>query len=164
MKSFRVLADNLRLAKSEKHNQQVQQAQLDEINEITCRFNKEIQMLREKLTETTSQLEIIQAEKINMQNDLKKAFMRGVCALNFEAMNILNTKQQPESNASQKIETQTQQISSVMDQFDRSLNMNSVTPSMVPMEQSNGLRSMPRANDQAQSAKWQTNSQVFGNA
>ncbi len=25
-----------------------------------------------------------------MQENLKKAFMRGVCALNFEAMNILN--------------------------------------------------------------------------
>lgn len=28
-------------------------------------------------------------ERANMQEGLKKAFMRGVCALNFEAMNIL---------------------------------------------------------------------------
>jgi hypothetical protein len=28
--------------------------------------------------------------KLMMQENLKKAFMRGVCALNFEAMNILN--------------------------------------------------------------------------
>lgn len=29
-----------------------------------------------------------------MQENLKKAFMRGVCALNFEAMNILNPDDQ----------------------------------------------------------------------
>jgi hypothetical protein len=28
-------------------------------------------------------------ERAHMQEGLKKAFMRGVCALNFEAMNIL---------------------------------------------------------------------------
>ena len=33
--------------------------------------------------------------KTNMQENLKKAFMRGVCALNFEAMNILQPSQVP---------------------------------------------------------------------
>jgi len=28
--------------------------------------------------------------KVGMQENLKRAFMRGVCALNFEAMNVLN--------------------------------------------------------------------------
>jgi hypothetical protein len=28
--------------------------------------------------------------KIGLQENLKRAFMRGVCALNFEAMNVLN--------------------------------------------------------------------------
>ena len=33
-------------------------------------------------------------EKAHMQESLKKAFMRGVCALNFEAMNILTPSEQ----------------------------------------------------------------------
>ncbi len=36
-----------------------------------------------------------------MQENLKKAFMRGVCALNFEAMNILNPN---DMNYQQQIE------------------------------------------------------------
>lgn len=33
-----------------------------------------------------------------MQENLKKAFMRGVCALNFEAMNVFNGKQGAEED------------------------------------------------------------------
>lgn len=33
-------------------------------------------------------------ERAHMQEGLKKAFMRGVCALNFEAMNILTPEGQ----------------------------------------------------------------------
>jgi centrosomal protein POC5 len=33
--------------------------------------------------------------KTNMQENLKKAFMRGVCSLNFEAMNILQPSESP---------------------------------------------------------------------
>jgi centrosomal protein POC5 len=35
------------------------------------------------------------SSKTNMQENLKKAFMRGVCALNFEAMNILQPSESP---------------------------------------------------------------------
>lgn len=48
-------------------------------------------MLRAKLEEATRQVEQSNAVKANMQDNLKKAFMRGVCALNYEAMNILDS-------------------------------------------------------------------------
>ena len=47
-------------------------------------------MLRKKLEEANRLVERNNMQKVNMQDNLKKAFMRGVCALNFEAMNILD--------------------------------------------------------------------------
>lgn len=47
-------------------------------------------MLRRKLEEAQRMVERNNLQKVNMQENLKKAFMRGVCALNFEAMNILD--------------------------------------------------------------------------
>jgi centrosomal protein POC5 len=46
--------------------------------------------LREKLAEANGFVENEQRNRSLMQDNLKKAFMRGVCALNFEAMNILH--------------------------------------------------------------------------
>jgi centrosomal protein POC5 len=46
--------------------------------------------LRQKLDEANVIVEQENKNKAMMQENLKKAFMRGVCALNFEAMNILN--------------------------------------------------------------------------
>jgi hypothetical protein len=46
--------------------------------------------LREKLNEASAFVDNEQRNKAMMQENLKKAFMRGVCALNFEAMNILH--------------------------------------------------------------------------
>ena len=47
-------------------------------------------MLRKRLDESNALVQNSQVSKANMQDNLKKAFMRGVCALNFEAMNILD--------------------------------------------------------------------------
>ena len=44
----------------------------------------------EKLSTDSRIVEKGNIQKSNMQDNLKKAFMRGVCALNFEAMNILD--------------------------------------------------------------------------
>ena len=41
-----------------------------------------------------------------MQENLKKAFMRGVCALNFEAMNILNPYENPQVQIEKELEKQ----------------------------------------------------------
>lgn len=57
---------------------------------LAASYGKEIEMLRKKLDEANKMLEKNNLQKVNMQENLKKAFMRGVCALNFEAMNILD--------------------------------------------------------------------------
>lgn len=59
------------------------------MNEIANRYQKEMQMLREKLAEATLRNEEHERNKQAMQDNLKKAFMKGICAMNFEAMNAL---------------------------------------------------------------------------
>ena len=60
-----------------------------EVTLICTQYNKEIEMLREALNEANSQLDRENKNKVMMQENLKKAFMKGVCTMNFEAMNIL---------------------------------------------------------------------------
>ncbi len=57
---------------------------------IAASYSKEIETLRKRLEEANRSVERNNLQKVNMQENLKKAFMRGVCALNFEAMNILD--------------------------------------------------------------------------
>ena len=64
----------------------------EDTNELMMKFNKENDMLSKKLQETQKTLDEINISKEEMQENLKRAFMRGVCALNFEAMNILQEK------------------------------------------------------------------------
>ena len=63
-----------------------------ELNEVTDRYQKEIQLLRERLTDSTARIEDYERNKSQLQDNLKKAFMKGVCAMNFEAMSVLNTQ------------------------------------------------------------------------
>ena len=55
-------------------------------------------MLRKKLEEANVQLAQGNSQKAAMQENLKKAFMRSVCALNFEAMDILDPSQKMAQN------------------------------------------------------------------
>lgn len=56
-----------------------------------------------------------------MQENLKKAFMRGVCALNFEAMNILNPN---DVNYQHQIEKEMEkQVMYAMNDINTSTNM-----------------------------------------
>ena len=61
-----------------------------EIQSISANYSKEIEMLRKRLDEALHNVEQGNKAKGFMQENLKKAFMRSVCALNFEAMNILD--------------------------------------------------------------------------
>lgn len=60
-----------------------------DLSDLAAKYNKEIDLLSQKLKEANDQLEIANKQKLDMQENLKKAFMRGVCALNFEAMSVL---------------------------------------------------------------------------
>ena len=48
-------------------------------------------MLKERLSEATRKNEEFENNKFMMQENLKKAFLRGVCAMNMEAMGVINT-------------------------------------------------------------------------
>ncbi|CAD8104804.1 unnamed protein product [Paramecium sonneborni] len=66
----------------------------NDVDLLMAKFQKEQQLLEQKLFEATSQLDEANKIKLSMQENLKRAFMRGVCALNFEAMNVLNGSSQ----------------------------------------------------------------------
>ena len=72
-----------------------------DISNMASKFNKEIEHLTIKLKETTEQLETATRAKIEMQDNLKRAFMRGVSAMNFEAMTLLQGDVQPKQLSNQ---------------------------------------------------------------
>lgn len=74
-----------------------------ELSDLAAKYSKEIESLSQKLSEVNEQLEIANKGKVDMQENLKKAFMRGVCALNFEAMNILQTNESSQENINQTL-------------------------------------------------------------
>lgn len=56
------------------------------------KYQKEIAMLQSKLKDTMIELEEMKRGKVSMQNQLKRAFMKGLCAMNLEAMDVLDLK------------------------------------------------------------------------
>jgi hypothetical protein len=73
-----------------KNKDDFEKAVKSELQHIAAQYNKEIESLRDRLRDATGIVDQENRSKTMMQENLKKAFMRGVCALNFEAMNILN--------------------------------------------------------------------------
>ncbi|KAM3142330.1 hypothetical protein pb186bvf_005487 [Paramecium bursaria] len=63
--------------------------QQTDLDILVMKFQKEQQLLESKLSEMAIQLDEANRVRNGMQENLKRAFMRGVCALNFEAMNVL---------------------------------------------------------------------------
>ena len=57
---------------------------------ISMKYQKEISSLQAKLAELTAEIQASNQHKKDMQNQLKRAFMRGLCAMNLEAMDVLN--------------------------------------------------------------------------
>lgn len=76
--------------KIQKNKDDFDKAVKSELQHICAQYSKEIESLRQKLEEANTVVDQENRNKAMMQENLKKAFMRGVCALNFEAMNILN--------------------------------------------------------------------------
>ena len=74
-------------------------------------------MLRARLEDANQQIVVGNATKAGMQENLKKAFMRSVCALNFEAMNILD----PNASSSDISLQQNNQISLLEQEMNRQL-------------------------------------------
>lgn len=74
----------------EKSQKTIQNRIEAEKQELANLYNKEIELLMNRLNVAEAKVTEEEEAKKNIQDNLKKAFMRGVCALNFEAMNILN--------------------------------------------------------------------------
>ena len=64
-----------------------------QVNDIVTKFQKEIEMLREKLSEATRQNEEHENNKHMVQENLKKAFLKGISTMNMEAMGVLGGQQ-----------------------------------------------------------------------
>jgi hypothetical protein len=62
----------------------------DKLNEMSQYYGKEINDLRSKLSEANQTVEKYKESKNQIQENLKKALMRGVVAMNLEAMNVLD--------------------------------------------------------------------------
>ena len=65
----------------------------DKLNEMAQYYGKEISDLRNKLSEVNMKNEQLLASRNLIQENLKKVVMRGVMAMNMEAMNVLDTNQ-----------------------------------------------------------------------
>ena len=72
----------------------------DKLNEMAQYYGKEINDLRNKLNEANSIIEQSNQAKAQIQENLKKVLMRGVMAMNMEAMNVLDKDVLPKTDIS----------------------------------------------------------------
>lgn len=87
-RSMIVWRDNHKECHKEKQRETLER----ELEQVSNKYQKQIQTLRERLSEATLRIDDYERNKHQLQDNLKKAFMKGVCAMNFEAMNALNTQ------------------------------------------------------------------------
>ena len=72
----------------------------DKLNEMAQYYGKEINDLRNKLNEANLTIEQSNQSKAQIQENLKKVLMRGVMAMNMEAMNVLDKDVLPKTDIS----------------------------------------------------------------
>ena len=72
----------------------------DKLNEMAQYYGKEINDLRNKLNEANAIIEQSNQAKAQIQENLKKVLMRGVMAMNMEAMNVLDKDVLPKTDIS----------------------------------------------------------------
>ena len=73
----------------------------DKLNEMAQYYGKEISDLRNKLNEANALIEQSNQAKTQIQENLKKVLMRGVMAMNMEAMNVLDKDMLPKTDISE---------------------------------------------------------------
>ena len=72
----------------------------DKLNEMAQYYGKEINDLRNKLNDANLTIEQSNQAKAQIQENLKKVLMRGVMAMNMEAMNVLDKDALPKTDIS----------------------------------------------------------------
>jgi hypothetical protein len=83
--------DNKKTKAMENVNNQLKQ----QSEKLNTEYAHEIQSLRNQLQEAKKQIEQELLAKQLIQENLKKAFMRGICAMNYEASTIINDPTEP---------------------------------------------------------------------
>jgi centrosomal protein POC5 len=91
---FQAWLRDFKVAKVKRDKEKFDRAVKTELQSISAQYQKEIETLRAKCIDAERQQQINNRNKHIMQENLKKVFMRSVCALNFEAMNILDPHDQ----------------------------------------------------------------------
>ena len=82
IKSLNGWRNIFREAKREREDEANQNKVEIEVDEIVGRYQKEMEMLREKLAEATKKNEEYEGSKHLIQENLKKAFLRGISSMN----------------------------------------------------------------------------------
>ena len=110
---FRNLKQNWRDMKIYKIVSVKEKACDDKLNEMAQKYGKEINDLRNKLNDANLLIEQNNQAKNQIQENLKKVLMRGVMAMNMEAMNVLD-----------KDVIQNNDISAIADNIMNNVNIN----------------------------------------
>jgi len=76
--------------KKKKTMETLNKQHIEQSQKLNSEYAHEIQSLRDQLKEAKIQIEAEQSAKQQIQKNLKQAFMRGICAMNYEASNIIN--------------------------------------------------------------------------
>ena len=74
-----------------KTQEQITQEMGDQMEEMSMKFTKQIQMLEKSLQDANQTNQMHEQNKLELQQNLKNAFLKGLCAMNFEAMNVLGS-------------------------------------------------------------------------
>ena len=94
----------------------------DKLNEMAQKYGKEITDLRNKLNDANILIEQNNQAKAQIQENLKKVLMRGVMAMNMEAMNVLD-----------KDVLQNNDISAIADNIMNNVNVNEINNNNDPV-------------------------------
>lgn len=65
-----------------------------QMEDMCMKYQKQIDTLERNLADANSTVNALEQSKVDIQQNLKNAFQKGQCAMNFEAMNVLGTGQQ----------------------------------------------------------------------
>ena len=74
-----------------KTKETVTQEMGEQMEDMSMKFTKQIQMLEKGLKDANQTIQMHEQNKLELQQNLKNAFLKGLCAMNFEAMNVLGS-------------------------------------------------------------------------
>lgn len=168
--AFEGLKSNFKEMKTVKVISAKEQDFQDKLNEMSQYYGKEINDLRAKLQEANLTVEKFKESKNSIQENLKKALMRGVVAMNLEAMNVLeddpnnaqNILENLSNNVASNMSPNVNQNVNILPKEDRKVVMkdnNWVNACAVPSKMKSNIISKEEIPDDFESEYGQGNNQ-----